>query len=244
MQIDNNNIKNIEDGSLDGDVKLDSICATDNELEGLPKNLFKDMKSLTFVDFGNNYFSELPECFNDANALKSLQITNNEMTDITKVDFSNMLDLEKVNFYKNYIKEVPDGTWKTVKEMTESDQAEALNGVKQYRMTVYSNELNLAQEDTNKPAEPTTEKKDQVTTTAKNKVTQTLKVALSRVTNLKVKNKKKRKAVITWKKVKNADGYQVYRATKKSGKFKKVKTIKEKKVYSAFSVKKGVVIKK
>lgn len=450
LQMEDNQITKIEEGSLDGDVKLQSIYAPDNELEGLPEKLFKDMKSLTFVDFSNNYFSELPQCFNDATKLNKIHVRNNEMTDITKVDFSNMPDLTEVNFYKNYIKEVPDGTfakntklysvdfhdnqisnitekafadkleneddngklhkldltlnnikvvdpavmkkadltinkfypqksamnltlkkdadgklawsqdlsvldltfwfdktvsdeareietvedykamlanngwddkniadvmsekynwdivtevqeknadgtWKTVKEMTESDQAEALNGtykvddkgiyriskvlyatlngVKQYRMTVYSNELNLAQEDTNKPAEPTTEKKDQVTTTAKNKVTQTLKVALSRVTNLKVKNKKKRKAVIRWKKVKNADGYQIYRATKKSGKFKKVKTIKGntvvkytnkklkknkkyyykvrayrtvkgKKVYSAFSVKKGVVIKK
>lgn len=450
LQMEDNQITKIEEGSLDGDVKLQSIYAPDNELEGLPEKLFKDMKSLTFVDFSNNYFSELPQCFNDATKLNKIHVRNNEMTDITKVDFSNMPDLTEVNFYKNYIKEVPDGTfakntklysvdfhdnqisnitekafadkleneddngklhkldltlnnikvvdpavmkksdltinkfypqksamnltlkkdsdgklawsqdlsvldltfwfdktasdeareietvedykamlsnndwadkniadvmsekynwdivtevqeknadgtWKTVKDMTESDQAEALNGtykvddkgiyriskvlyatlngVKQYRMTVYSNELNLAQEDTNKPAEPTTEKKDQTTTTAKNKVTETIKAVLSKVTNLKVKNKKTKKAVITWKKVKNADGYQIYRATKKSGKFKKIKTIKGnavvkytnkklkknkkyyykvrayrtvkgKKVYSAFSVKKGVVIKK
>lgn len=196
-----------------------------------------------------------------------------------------------------------DGTWKTVKEMTETDQAEALNGTykvddrgiyriskvlyatlngtKQYRMTVYSNELNLAEDITNKPTEPTTEKKDQTTTATKdqtttvtnNKVTETIKTVLSKVTNLKVKNKKNKKAVITWKKVKNADGYQIYRATKKSGKFKKIKTVKGnrvvkytntklkknkkyyykvrayrtvkgKKVYSAFSTTKKIVVKK
>ena len=446
-------------------MNLQSIYAPNNELEGLPKKLFKDMKSLTFVDFSNNYFSELPECFSDATKLKKIHVRNNEMTDITKVDFSNMLDLEEINFYKNYIKEVPDGTfanntklfsvdlhdnqisditekafanklendydgklhkldltlnnikvvdpavmkksditinkfypqksamnltlkkdadgnltwsqdlsvlditlwfdktasdeareietvddyktmlekndwadkniadvmsekynwdivtevqeknadgtWKTVKEMTETDQAEALNGTykvddkgiyriskvlyatlngtKQYRMTVYSNELNLAEDTTNKPTEPTTEKKDQTTTATKdqtttatkdqtttatnNKVIERIKTVLSKVTNLKVKNKKNKKAVITWKKVKNADGYQIYRATKKSGKFKKIKTlkgnrvvkytntklkknkkyyykvrayrtVKGKKAYGAFSTTKKIVVKK
>lgn len=196
-----------------------------------------------------------------------------------------------------------DGTWKTVKEMTETDQAEALNGTykvddrgvyriskvlyatlngtKQYRMTAYSNELNLAEDTTNKPTEPTTEKKDQTTTATKdqtttatnNKVTERIKTVLSKVTNLKVKNKKNKKAVITWKKVKNANGYQIYRATKKSGKFKKIKTVKGnrvvkytntklkknkkyyykvrayrtvkgKKAYGAFSTTKKIIVKK
>ena len=190
-----------------------------------------------------------------------------------------------------------------MKEMTETDQAEALNGTykvddkgiyriskvlyatlngtKQYRMTVYSNELNLAEDTTNKPTEPTTEKKDQTTTATKdqtttatnNKVIERIKTVLSKVTNLKVKNKKNKKAVITWKKVKNADGYQIYRATKKSGKFKKIKTVKGnrvvkytntklkknkkyyykvrayrtvkgKKAYGAFSTTKKIVVKK
>ena len=79
--------------------------------------------------------------------------------------------------------------------------------------------------------------------------------------------------MITWKKVKNADGYQIYRATKKSGKFKKIKTVKGnrvvkytntklkknkkyyykvrayrtvkgKKAYGAFSTTKKIVVKK
>lgn len=186
------------------------------------------------------------------------------------------------------------GTWKTVKEDTITDKAESLtgsydandkgtyriakvlsatlNGVKQYRFTVYSNEVDLSKQDTTQaPANPTTEKP--ATTTVINKVTTAVKEKLSKVTKLKVKNKKKRKAVITWKKVKNASGYQIYRATKKNGKFKKVKTVKGngvvkytntklkknkkyyykvrayrtvkgKKVYGAFSVKKSVSIKK
>lgn len=38
---------------------------------------------------------------------------------------------------------------------------------------------------------------------------------------------KKRTAVISWKKVKGASGYEVYRSTKKNGKYKKIKTIKK-----------------
>ena len=36
-----------------------------------------------------------------------------------------------------------------------------------------------------------------------------------------------RTAVISWKKVKGASGYEVYRSTKKNGKYKKIKTIKK-----------------
>ncbi len=192
-----------------------------------------------------------------------------------------------------------DGTWNTVSENSESDKAEdlkgsldvseqgtyrvkkvlnaTLNGTKQYRFTVYSNELNLSK--TEDKDSTTTEQKNQTTTivnkvtTAVNKAATTVTAKLSRVTKLKVKNKKKRKAVITWKKVKNASGYQIYRATKKSGKFKKVKTVKGngivkytnkklkknkkyfykvrayrtvkgKTIYGAFSAKKSVSIKK
>jgi uncharacterized repeat protein (TIGR02543 family) len=42
-----------------------------------------------------------------------------------------------------------------------------------------------------------------------------------------IKNKAKKSAVITWKKVSNATGYQVFRATKKNGKYSKVATIKK-----------------
>ena len=96
---------------------------------------------------------------------------------------------------------------------------------------------------------------------------------LKKVSKIKLQNLKKRKVRITWKKVKNADGYQVYRATKKNGKYKLVKvvkgnkkvsytntklkknkkyyykvrayrTVKGKKVYGAFSSKKSILIKK
>lgn len=53
-----------------------------------------------------------------------------------------------------------------------------------------------------------------------------LKPTLKKTTKVKVKNSKKRAAVVTWKKVSGASGYRVYRATKKNGKYKLVKTVK------------------
>ena len=38
---------------------------------------------------------------------------------------------------------------------------------------------------------------------------------------------KKRTAVVNWKKINGASGYEVYRSTKKNGKYKKIKTIKK-----------------
>ena len=53
----------------------------------------------------------------------------------------------------------------------------------------------------------------------------TTTVKLAAVTGLKVKNSSKKTVTVTWKKVKGATGYVVYRATKKNGKYKAVKTI-------------------
>ena len=42
---------------------------------------------------------------------------------------------------------------------------------------------------------------------------------------MKAKNTAKKTATVSWKKVKGASGYVVYRATKKNGKYKSVKKI-------------------
>ena len=117
------------------------------------------------------------------------------------------------------------------------------------------------------------EQKPSDTTTTQKLSTTTVKDILKKVSKINLQNLKKRKVRITWKKVKNADGYQVYRATKKNGKYKLVKvvkgnkkvsytntklkknkkyyykvrayrTVKGKKVYGAFSSKKSILIKK
>lgn len=61
-------------------------------------------------------------------------------------------------------------------------------------------------------------------TTATKPSTQT-KVKVAKVTGVKVKNSSKKAATVSWKKVKGATGYVVYRATKKNGKYKAVKKI-------------------
>lgn len=51
------------------------------------------------------------------------------------------------------------------------------------------------------------------------------KAKMMEVKRFKVKAKKGKKAKLTWKRVKHADGYEICRATKKNGKYKLVKTI-------------------
>ena len=73
---------------------------------------------------------------------------------------------------------------------------------------------------------PKKEEQKPSTTVQKPTATQTTTtVKLAAVTGLKVKNSSKKTATVTWKKVKGATGYVVYRATKKNGKYKAVKTI-------------------
>lgn len=63
--------------------------------------------------------------------------------------------------------------------------------------------------------------------------------ATPKAKKLKVKAKKKAgRTVLSWKKVKGATGYKVYRSTKKNGKYKKVKTI-TKKSLATFKAKKS-----
>lgn len=65
--------------------------------------------------------------------------------------------------------------------------------------------------------------------------------APAQVKKVAAKNNKKKTAIVSWSKVKGADGYIVYRATKKSGKYKQVKvlTSAKKTKYSDKKVKKG-----
>lgn len=80
-----------------------------------------------------------------------------------------------------------------------------------------------SQKPSNTPSTSITEQKPATTTTAKKQTTTVTKLAA--LTGVKVKNSSKRTATVTWKKAKGATGYVVYRATKKNGKYKAVKTI-------------------
>ena len=68
-----------------------------------------------------------------------------------------------------------------------------------------------------------------------------IKKAKAAKTTVKVKALTKHKAKVTWKKVSGVTGYKVYRATKKAGKYKLVKTVKKAKTlkYTDKKLKKG-----
>lgn len=70
-------------------------------------------------------------------------------------------------------------------------------------------------------------KKDNTTTkpTTPTKPSTAAKVKVAKVTGVKAKNSAKKTATVSWKKVKGATGYVVYRATSKNGKYKAVKKI-------------------
>ncbi|MBQ1407719.1 MAG: Ig domain-containing protein, partial [Eubacterium sp.] len=71
-------------------------------------------------------------------------------------------------------------------------------------------------------------KKCKVTVSKKMPTSQKIEIAKSRqIPKLKVTAKKKGKALVKWSKVKGVTGYQIYRATKKNGKYKKVATVKK-----------------
>ena len=79
-------------------------------------------------------------------------------------------------------------------------------------------------------------------------------VPLKKPSGFQAKNIKKNKAKLTWKAVKGADGYEIYRSTRKNGRYKKKKqyfykirsyrTAGGAKVYSPFTGVKKVIIKK
>ena len=83
-------------------------------------------------------------------------------------------------------------------------------------------------EETTKPTtKPTVNPTVKPTVKPTKKPTKTTTVKVAAVKGVKVKNAKKLKAVVSWKKVSKASGYEVYRATKKKGSFKKIATIKK-----------------
>lgn len=97
------------------------------------------------------------------------------------------------------------------------------SGSKPYRFSVYSNDITV--KDTKQDNSSTTQKK-QETTTQKKQQTANKKVKVAKVKKLKAKKVSGKKVRLSWKKVNGASGYKVYRATKKNGKYKLVKTMK------------------
>ena len=114
-----------------------------------------------------------------------------------------------------------------------------LNGSKQYRFTAYSNVIDLSansgnnnnnnnngnNNSNNNNSNNNNSNTDNGTNGNQSPGTQTVSKP-AKVTKLTVSSKKK-KAFLKWKKNSKATGYEIYRATKKNGKYKKIKTIKK-----------------
>ena len=149
-----------------------------------------------------------------------------------------------------------DGSWTTVSDNTVTREAEALtgsfkvtdkgvyrimkmvnttlNGFKQYRFTAYSNVIDLSansgnnnnnNNNGNNNSNNNNSNTDNGTNGNQSPGTQTVSKP-AKVTKLTVTSKKK-KVTLKWKKNSKATGYEIYRATKKNGKYKKIKTIKK-----------------
>ena len=163
-----------------------------------------------------------------------------------------------------------DGSWTTVSDNTVTREAEALtgsfkvtdkgvyrimkmvnttlNGSKQYRFTAYSNVIDLSansgnnnnnNNNGNNNSNNNNSNTDNGTNGNQSPGTQTVSKP-AKVTKLTVTSKKK-KVTLKWKKNSKATGYEIYRATKKNGKYKKIKTIKKASVvkFTDSKVKKG-----
>ena len=112
-----------------------------------------------------------------------------------------------------------------------------LNGSKQYRFTAYSNVIDLSANsgnnnnnnnnntNGNNNSNNNNSNTDNGTNGNQSPGTQTVSKP-AKVTKLTVTSKKK-KVTLKWKKNSKATGYEIYRATKKNGKYKKIKTIKK-----------------
>lgn len=155
------------------------------------------------------------------------------------------------------------GNYVTIKESLNENKADEMNGtfnftedgtyriakdfygymgsMRNFLFEAVSNEVTIGNDD-NQPNQPTTEKKQETTTTAEKKQTVTTNkiVKPARITKFTLK-RSKRSVVLSWKKQKNATGYEIYRSTKKKGKYKKIATIKKvsKATYTNKKLKKG-----
>lgn len=212
-------------------------------------SLTDDLKKENYTEESWNAFET---AVNNATALKTKiqnyqtkaynEVRNDPITqetvDDASIDLSDALLVLKQEDLNNAIKKAEEIKNDNYTEESWEAFTDALSTAKSLMsdeiVFVSPEDLQAATEDLNnaiaslkkKPAEVTTEKKTE-TTTVKQETTAQYTVAK---TTLKKARKSGKKVQLTWKKVKAATGYEVYQATKKNGKYKKVKTIKKNKV--------------
>ena len=128
-----------------------------------------------------------------------------------------------------------DGTYRVVK-----DVYGYMSSMRNFLFEAKSNEVTIENKKEDKKEDKTTATTptSQITTIKKKEI-QIAKP--SRVVKLKIKKSSKRSVKISWKKQKNASGYEVYRSTKKNKSFKKITTLKKagKVIYVNKKLKKG-----
>ena len=244
----------IEDGIHKLDLQLNEMSVVDPAVRRMAKGFNKQYPQKTALGFKVSQSGQKKMKWTQNLSVLDLMFwydatqsdQNGEIADVANYkamlkenyDGKNLLDILNDNYWDwDIVTEVQqkkaDGTFATISKSTSSDKADVVtntvnvknngtyrikkvvyagtSGVKAYRFTVYSNNVTV---------------KEQTQTTQKKQNTVKKKVTVAKVRKLKVKNLSRKKVRLSWKKVTGANGYKVYRATKKNGKYKLIKTIR------------------
>lgn len=200
-------------------------------------------KELQSVDEYKEYLKEQGYAEGDfTKTLKDLSYQWDIVTKIQKKDangrfvtIDQRINEGKADEMDGSFKFTEDGTYRVVK-----DVYGYMSSMRNFLFEAKSNEVTIENKKEDKKEDKTTAttSTSQIAT-IKKKETQIAKP--SRVVKLKIKKSSKRSVKISWKKQKNASGYEVYRSTKKNKSFKKITTLKKagKVIYVNKKLKKG-----
>ena len=200
-------------------------------------------KELQSVDEYKEYLKEQGYAEGDfTKTLKDLSYQWDIVTKIQKKDtngrfvtIDQRINEGKADEMDGSFKFTEDGTYRVVK-----DVYGYMSSMRNFLFEAKSNEVTIENKKEDKKEDKTTATTptSQITTIKKKEI-QIAKP--SRVVKLKIKKSSKRSVKISWKKQKNASGYEVYRSTKKNKSFKKITTLKKagKVIYVNKKLKKG-----
>ena len=93
-------------GELIGSTKIQLSCG----LIDFPRELFKLVDTLEFLDLSGNNLSELPDDFGDFKKLKILFISNNQFKVFPKI-LANCPSLTMIGFRSNQMEEIPEDSF-------------------------------------------------------------------------------------------------------------------------------------
>ena len=200
-------------------------------------------KELQSVDEYKEYLKEQGYAEGDfTKTLKDLSYQWDIVTKIQKKDtngrfvtIDQRINEGKADEMDGSFKFTEDGTYRVVK-----DVYGYMSSMRNFLFEAKSNEVTIENKKEDKKEDKTTATTptSQITTIKKKEI-QIAKPSM--VVKLKIKKSSKRSVKISWKKQKNASGYEVYRSTKKNKSFKKITTLKKagKVIYVNKKLKKG-----